>query len=263
MSVSRNCPSCEGSRQKSLDQYSRPPWNIVQCDDCQFVYLANPVDYSELEKNYAWEKSIKTEWEYRQKDRPLVDGFSKATRWRLHLLKRDRQNYMRSIFKQGRILDIGCGGGSRLPTPLIPFGVEISEFLADQADSKMRERGGYCINAPAVEGVEQFPSNFFNGVLLRSFLEHETQPLRLIKGMHRILEENGRAYIRVPNFSSVNRRVMGSKWCGFRFPDHVNYFTKNSLTEMAESAGFRVKILNWANLPFDDNIKMLLVKSPE
>ena len=167
------------------------------------------------------------------------------------------------IFKNGKVLDIGCGDGSRLPPPIIPFGIEISNYLADEASSEMQKRGGYCINAPAIEGIKKFQENFFNGILLRSFLEHETNPMELIKGMHRVLAENGKAYIRVPNFSSINRRVMGSKWCGFRYPDHVNYFTKQSLTQMAENAGFHVKTLNWANLPFDDNLKMLLVKSPQ
>jgi SAM-dependent methyltransferase len=102
---------------------------------------------------------------------------------------------------------------------------------------------------------------FFNGVLLHSFLEHETNPLPLLREVHRALSDDGVVYVRVPNFSSVNRRVMGRKWCGFRYPDHVNYFGAGSLSKIANLAGFELQILNRINLPFDDNVKAVLRKS--
>jgi hypothetical protein len=46
---------------------------------------------------------------------------------------------------------------------------------------------------------------------------------------------------------------MGTKWCGWRFPDHVNYFTAASLRALAESVGFRFSHTNRLSL-FDDNI---------
>ena len=124
----------------------------------------------------------------------------------------------------------------------------------------MRQRGGYCVQGAATEGIKEFEDNFFDGILLHSFLEHETNPLPLLVGLHRILNNEGVVYIRVPNFSSLNRHVMGRKWCGFRYPDHVNYFTVKSLGQMAEKAGFKYNILNRANILVDDNIKMSLRK---
>jgi hypothetical protein len=50
---------------------------------------------------------------------------------------------------------------------------------------------------------------------------------------------------------------MGAKWCGFRFPDHVNYFSGRSLRALAESVGFRYVRTNWLS-PFDDNIIAVL-----
>jgi len=64
--------------------------------------------------------------------------------------------------------------------------------------------------------------------------------------------------VRVPNFASLNRRVIGKKWCGFRYPDHVNYFTPVSLRALVAKAGFTMSITNNLTLHVDDNINALL-----
>lgn len=108
--------------------------------------------------------------------------------------------------------------------------------------------------------MKECDEHYFDGVLLNSFLEHEVNPFILLKEAHRTLKDTGVVYIRVPNYGSLNRKVMGHKWCGFRFPDHVNYFTTKSLAEMAKKAGFKMKIMNPLTIQFDDNIKAVLTK---
>ena len=68
-------------------------------------------------------------------------------------------------------------------------------------------------------------------------------------------------FVRVPNYGSFNRRVVGKKWCGFRHPDHVNYFEIESLSNIAVKNGFSIEILNKLTLHFDDNINALLVRN--
>jgi len=260
VSIERSCPLCNGEEQIPRQDLSLPPWRIAECARCAFVYLSNPVDYSDLVEDHAWEKSRRQESARRREDRPLLDRSSKRTRWRLRLAGNTNAKVLAEVFPGGRVLDVGCGGGRALPEPLVPYGVEISRELADRADYVMQRRGGYCVHAPALEGIKTFDAGFFQGVLLRSFLEHETNPLPLLHDVHRVLAEDGVVYIRVPNFASVNRRVMGQRWCGFRYPDHVNYFTPDSLGRMAAEAGFAMDIQNPIRLPFDDNIKVLLRK---
>ena len=256
----RVCPACGSDHRRAKPQYSRDPWQVVGCTACGFTYLANPVDYASLVDDFAWEKTTKTERAYRRKSRPIVDGLSQATRWRLKLFRRNKAQVFLNVFGPGRVLDIGCGGGGALPPPIEPYGVEISKALAASADQHMRARGGYCVHAAAIDGAKTFADGFFQGVLVHSFLEHEVNPLPLLQECARVLAPGGKVFVRVPNFASVNRRVMGGKWCGFRHPDHVNYFTPTSLADMGAKAGFRLKIRNWPTLAFDDNIKGVLVK---
>ena len=54
------------------------------------------------------------------------------------------------------------------------------------------------------------------------------------------MRDGARLIVKVPNFASWNRRLRGDAWCGFRFPDHVNYFTPETLTLLLRETGFRV-----------------------
>ena len=84
--------------------------------------------------------------------------------------------------------------------------------------------------------------------------------MSVLRGAHRALKDTGGVFIRVPNFGSLNRRIIGANWCGFRHPDHVNYFTLATLRESAQRAGFSTHLVNRITLPVDDNISVLLRK---
>ena len=67
--------------------------------------------------------------------------------------------------------------------------------------------------------------------------------------------------VKVPNYACFNRTVRGDRWCGFRWPDHVNYFTPRTLREMVESAGLRIARMNFFDRhPFSDNMYAVLEK---
>jgi 2-polyprenyl-3-methyl-5-hydroxy-6-metoxy-1,4-benzoquinol methylase len=125
----------------------------------------------------------------------------------------------------------------------------------------MRAAGGYCRHGAGAEAIWDFDEGQFDGIVMYSYLEHETDVMGVLNGAHRALNPNGSIFIRVPNYGSLNRRAIGPKWCGFRYPDHVNYFTLSTLNDTAERAGFTTHLVNKITRPVDDNISVLLRKS--
>ena len=258
----RDCPHCGSAELQALPHYSSAPWQIVECRACGFVFLRNPPAYDQLVSKFAWEKTRVAEVARRKSRSPFRMWLDGATRWRAGIYSPDVGARLKRLFKTGPVLDVGCGSGKKVPEPFIPFGIEISEELCREADSHMKRRGGRAVHAPAVDGVKQFPDRYFSGILLRSFLEHEAQPKALLAECARVLAADGAVYVRVPNFGSLNRRVLGGKWCGFRYPDHVNYFTTASLGAMAADCGLGLRLLNPIRLPLDDNINAVLKPAP-
>lgn len=257
----RNCPQCAGGESRVLARYSRQPWFVVQCSTCGFVYLRNPPTYEQLVSEFAWEKTRAIEKQRRKRQSPLLQALDERTRWRTGLLGGSLALLFRQIFPLGRVLDVGCGSGRRVPEPFIPFGIEISRALFEQADAHMRGRGGWAVHAPALKGIGQFQTGYFSGIVLRSFLEHEVAPKAVLQESARVLADEGSIFVRVPNFGSVNRRVIGGGWCGIRHPDHVNYFTLRSLQKMAADCGLQVRVLNPLLLWSNDNINAVLKKA--
>jgi SAM-dependent methyltransferase len=255
----RDCPACGSAKSHLLPQFSRAEWRVEACDACGFVYLKNAPDYEALVEDFAWEKTYAAEDVRRRSEDSLFRAVDRATLWRMKIRRKPGDRY-REVFREGRVLDIGCGSGKVLPEPLIPYGIEISAALHAEADAHMRSRGGYAIHGPGIDALSHFPENFFDGVLMSSILEHEKDPKAMLAGLRRVLKPGGKIYLKQPNFGSSNRKVMGGKWCGFRYPDHVNYFRVGDLEKMARDGGFNFRQLNRFT-PFADNMHALLTKA--
>ena len=257
----RVCPLCgRDNTAAAPHHYSRHIWLLKRCSECGMLYLENPPAYASLEDELAWEKTYTAESHARRKRNWLLYHAGRAPKalWQ-RLFKRDKLIYwVRRYFTVGPILDVGCAGGhtfERLPTDFIPYGIEISAELSRSAQQRFASRGGHVVQSDAISGLRRFDAGFFNGVVMTSFLEHEMDPRGALDAAGRVLHPRGRLIVKVPNYASWNRVVRGRLWCGFRFPDHVNYFTPRLLGSLLELTGF--KLLRFGiseHLPTSDNM---------
>jgi len=259
----RSCPLCQNSnRDVPAGPFSREQWDIITCEKCAFVYLRTVPLNEFLSETLAWEVSWLKEAQRRRKEYPIIDWIDRTTRWRMRILPRvDASDVLIARVSEGPVLDVGCGRGDRfekVPPGLTPYGIDISKALAAEADARFRTRGGSCIHAPAMDGIATFPDAFFAGALLRSYLEHDADAYGVLRALRTKIRPDGIVVVKVPNYGSFNRLVYGKKWCGFRWPDHVNYFTKDSLRAMAEAAGYTVHFPVMLSLPTDDNMIAIL-----
>ncbi|MCC5842025.1 MAG: hypothetical protein JJT96_18055 [Opitutales bacterium] len=61
--------------------------------------------------------------------------------------------------------------------------------------------------------------------------------------------------IKVPNHNCLNRKVRQGRWCGFRYPDQVNYFTPETLGGMIRRSGLTLYRMRWYDRwPTNDNM---------
>lgn len=261
----RCCPFCY-STPSSADRkvVERDGWRAVACRTCDFVYMPEVPVLAHLVDDLAWEKQFALERDERLSRTPLLERLDRVLRWRHRILPRTQPRAVaRRYVSGGNILDIGCGTGSYaadFAPDFTPFGIKISRGLAHDADRLLTPLGGTCVHASGASGLGRFEDEFFSVVLLRSYLEHEPTPNEVLAQVFRVLRTGGVVIVKVPNHASLNRRLVGTKWCGFRLPDHVNYFTPRSLAAIGARHGFSVSMPPHWRLPTDDNMWAVFVK---
>lgn len=262
----RHCPACHADNTAAARLPVSPKkWPLKTCPSCGFTYLERAAAYVEMEETYAWEKTSREETARRAAEEPAVSRVSEAVKtFRARALKRDKLSELtwRHVRGEGTVVDIGCAHGRFLKTLSGRFplaGVEISRALAAKARRSLP--GATIIQADAVSGLGQLPEDSAAAVIMSAFLEHEIEPGLLLAATRRVLRPGGVAIIKVPNYGSLNRRFRKRKWCGYRFPDHVNYFTPRTIVAMARSAGFEIRQFRWRDHPpISDNLWIVLAK---
>ena len=272
------CP-ITGSETSATLLEQRGEWSLVQCQETGFVFLANPPEYTELEENFAWEVSFEKERQRRREEEPLRSKFSEAyKKARLKLFRKRNKlfdvllNNLISTDRTIKLLDIGCGTGEFMVDVqekcaakgihTKPFGIEVSKELAAQANAAFQQYAGSVVFDNAIDGTRHFKPADIDVVLMMSFLEHEAQPLELLQRVRRILNDDGFIVLKVPNYGCWNRRIRGSKWCGYRFPDHVSYFTSETLNTLAQQAGYTMQPQTLTErMPTSDNMYAVLRKN--
>lgn len=239
------CPLCGADNASTpVLPASRDQWQLKQCARCGMVYLENPPEPEALEEEIAWEKTFAEESATRRQRNPLLHKLGRAPKALVQgVTKRDKLvALVTEFFEPGPVLDVGCAGGHtllKLPAQYIPFGIEISHELSQRASALFAPRGGRVVQADALTGLQVLPRGEFSGVIMTSFLEHDIHARTTLEETRRVMRSGARLIAKVPNYDSWNRALRGTRWCGFRFPDHVNYFTPETLLKLLHETGFK------------------------
>jgi SAM-dependent methyltransferase len=254
---SRHCPLLASpGRSRPLD-LAPHPWEVRQCLETGLVFLANPPEQEQFCEEFAWEVTHAEESARRRREEPLTYAMSESLKAARRRLKRDKFVAIAAGIARDRpsgpvrLIDVGCSDGDlfrrligRLPADVAqrvaPVGIEISTQLAARADARLRRHGGSCLHAAGIDGLGRLPAATTDLVLLCCVLEHELDPVGLLAACHERLADDGRLVVKVPNYACLARRLRGRRWCGYRWPDHVNYFTPATLVATAERAGLRL-----------------------
>ena len=289
MDPARKCPICDGNRGKTVrrrERDGRPGefWTLTRCSTCGMVYLAQQIDYETQSREFDWADTFAAERRRRRDCQPNAEtALSKAQteetvgdkldekaslgRRLRRLRKRFRRDRslktMAVVYRyklDGRLCDFGCGTGKLLVHAVERFeayGVDISQRQADAA--RRRVPDATIVVCPACK--VDLPRETFDVVTMQSYIEHEFNPLAALRSAWGLLKPGGILVIKTPNHSSWNRIIHGGRWCGYRFPDHCNYFTMRTLFMAAALAGFQpLPGLPGDRLPLSDNMYLAAVK---
>jgi SAM-dependent methyltransferase len=139
----------------------------------------------------------------------------------------------------GNILDVGCGSGGFLgsldPERWRRYGVEISPVPGKNA----QQRFGITVFVGDLRQAN-FPDDQFDVITLWHVFEHMPDPIEVLKQIRRILKKDGILLIAVPNFNSLESRLMKDKWYHLDVPRHLFHFTPETIEKTLRIPGFKI-----------------------
>ena len=208
-------------------------YKLIDCKICGFKHLLPIQRDSKLNKYYKSNYSDKLE-KINVKDK--LETLTKC-------LGRGKK----------RILDVGCGNGKLLKVfkenGWETCGIEPSSQAFSKEDKK--ELNIIC---RTFENVNFKSLGVFDAVMLSFILEHISSPIELLKKIHPILREGGVICIEVPNdfneLQEVLVKQLGKERWWIVIPDHINYFSIDSLSKLVERIGFK-KLLAEGSFPVE------------
>jgi SAM-dependent methyltransferase len=230
------CPICDGTLRESIfrtrDRHYKiaGEWTVARCTGCGMVQLDPMPNATELmalyptdfyafgdlsKKNIGWLAAVK---------RFLFPSF-----------------YVKdpAFARPGRVLDSGCGTGwSLLKFKKMGWnciGLEPSTRAAQFG----REHYQLDIRAGTVHS-ENLPSASFDYVRSNHSLEHDPDANKTVAEFRRIIKDDGKLLIGVPNIDSLPARWFGRYWWYLGAPVHTYNFSTKHLTLLLYKHGFDV-----------------------
>lgn len=226
-----NCNLCGANNTRLL--LVKDSFRIVKCTNCGLVYV-NPipmeVDYNDsyfLSSNAAKRGCNNY---IREKNSRIVDF-------------RKRLNKVQDMVQGGKLLEIGCAAGFFLELAASEgfdvVGTDVSEFTSAYA----REKLGLNVLTGNLRD-KNFPAGSFDVVVMWHVIEHLMDPTAELLEINRIMKEGGLLFVECPNVASLNHRLVSRITrnfdVAFKLPEHIYYFSPNTLQTLFRKTGFQI-----------------------
>ena len=234
------CPICAGPRVRPV--LRRDGWAVLRCVGCTNGFLAGAAG--------AVAGRGGTDWHRRQPEargRVRRGWRTVGKAWRRLLYGREFEDRkLRRVLRwqdRGRLLDIGCARGEFLSVAQRHFevyGVETSATALERARAVLGPR----VFAGDLREA-RFPAEAFDVVTLFSTVEHLDDPVAVLRECRRVLREGGILVVKTPNFSSLNRQLLGGGWSGYKLPEHRFFFTPGGIHHLFARVGLEPLPAPW------------------
>lgn len=229
--VERACPACGELIRESDLAYVGTVY--LRCSGCGTGAVRTLPSAASLRRHYEVEYPLRFPQDHIPDPRAEVFG---------SILDR-----LKALGANGRLLDVGCGGGHLLALAGQQGWRALGTDLSHQACAVARRAGASVIQA---EGAAlPLRDEAVDAVSLINVLDHTPDPLTTLREAHRVLRPRGRLVIRIPNaaFHRPCVRLLASlgplaRWHGWDgYPIlHLFALTPGGLRSVVNRAGFHV-----------------------
>jgi SAM-dependent methyltransferase len=222
--VRRDCPACGRSTAHAW-LYAIRDCTILRCAACGLGRTEAPAFAPEgyYTDDYFTGQHADGYADYRGAEAVLRREFARTVA------------FIRARRDGGRLLEVGCAYGFFLQEARPFFDVCGIELAADAA-AYARRSGLNVVTGLADEATLRRLGSC-DVIAMLDVIEHLADPLDMLRLLGRHLAPGGSIVITTGDFGSLVARLFGKRWRLMTPPQHLWFFTPDSLSRMARSAG--------------------------
>jgi 2-polyprenyl-3-methyl-5-hydroxy-6-metoxy-1,4-benzoquinol methylase len=164
-----------------------------------------------------------------------------------------------------KILDVGCGEGffayqlkKQMGAKI--WGIEIDRAVAALAQKKLDR----VLIGDISKVIDEVPNTYFDCVVFNDILEHLIDPFTILLRTKKKLNKSGVVVSSIPNiryYDQVKKLLLKKEWkyedSGILDRTHVRFFTKKSIIDLFESAGYDILNISGINPTKSKNYRLL------
>ena len=232
-----HCPVCGSAEINPLltvkdHSVSKEEFVVWQCNNCSLRFTQDVPDELSIGKYYQSPDYIS----HSNTGEGLVNKLYKKVR--NYTLNKKANLVIGQTVKQGRILDLGAGIAAFLNT-MKQKGWEIAGIEPDEG-ARQQAKKLFNIELKETSTLNQLAENSLDAITLWHVLEHVHQLHPYVERLKSVLNQNGRIFIAVPNYKSLDSAHYRSFWAAYDVPRHLYHFTPKAIETLMNHHGLRV-----------------------
>jgi 2-polyprenyl-3-methyl-5-hydroxy-6-metoxy-1,4-benzoquinol methylase len=222
------CPACCANTIRPLWE-DVDEWDIVECTSCGLAFVNPQPTLAALKDHYS-RSYYRAQWVLRNKARTeLTNEDYTATDKFTTLIHQLNPN-------ASEVCDVGCSFGYLLAA-LRQRGFKVKGYELSATTSAFARE---VFHLDVVQGEFCASPRSFDVVIMNHVLEHIPNPGRTVHDIALSLREGGLFIVVVPNMGSLNSRLFGRHCSWVIPPDHLFYFSSNSLSTLLKQHELRL-----------------------
>lgn len=245
------CGSADISKRLSVidSTVSGEVFAVFHCADCSLRFTQDVPDADSIGKYYKSEDYIS----HTNTSKGLVNRLYQLVRKKA--LKQKRKLIEKTTgIKNGNLLDVGSGTGS-FAAEMKNDGWQVTGLEPDEDARKVAEEIN-GIKLSSIELIYNLPAGNFDVITLWHVLEHVPDLAGYIKQFKTLLKPDGKLFIAVPNYTSLDADIYKQYWAAYDVPRHLYHFTPKSMRMLMEKN--ELKIVDIKRMWFDSFYVSLL-----
>jgi SAM-dependent methyltransferase len=232
------CPAC-GVETRHDFRFSKNRSDIYQCSSCGLgrAEAANFDPNTYYTQNYFDGGHADGYADYQGAEPVLRQEFAKTVQ------------FVRRFRPSGRLLEIGCAYGFFLQEAQAYYaasGIELAQSAAEHC-----QRSGLSVLSGPVDRANIERLGRQDVIVMLDVIEHLPDPLASLQLCADYLDPHGVLVITTGDFGSAAAKIMGRAWRLMTPPQHLWYFTTESMQRLSTRNGLRVEYIDhpWKLVP--------------